>query len=245
MAFMKTIAELHKKHLKADVYILGSGPSLRFLPESFFRNKITIGLNYAYKSIRPHYSITIHPYIIPIRRDDWNCQWITKTKESDKSWAIHKANDNISDFYLFNNNNDLLDFTYLESPGTSQKLYVGCGIQTGALHLAAKMGASNAILCGCDMAWIAGEHHSTDQHTQFHGHNPLDVYDEYYYYTVKVREQLRQLYGMNTFSMTPFLGRVIERDYCKLKEELSLPDLPKPKDIEHVKRTTSLQKTFI
>ncbi len=241
---MRSIAELHKKHLKADIYVLGSGPSLRFLPESFFENKITIGLNYAYRVIRPNYSITIHPYVIPIQRESWNCSWITKTKISDDSWKIHKANNNVEHFYLFNNNNDPANFDYLAEPGTSHSLFVGCGIQTGAIALAAKMGASNVILCGCDMAWIGGDHHSIDQHTQFHGLNPLDVYDEYYYYTAKVRKEVKRLYGCNVLSLSPFLGRNTERDYSYLKEQYSLPELERPKDIEHVKRITPLQTKY-
>jgi hypothetical protein len=242
---MRTISDLYKKHLKSDIYIVGSGPSLRFFPENFFQNKITIGLNYAYKSIRPMYSITVHPYIIPIRQSDWNCEWITKTKTSDNSWSIHKNNGNVDAFYLFNNNNDPLDFSYLTVPGTSQNLFVGAGIQTGALHLAARMGACNAILVGVDMGLTAGGHHATDQHTQFHGYSAQAVYDEYYYYTVKLRTELKRLYGMNIVALTPFLGKDIERDACHLKQELNLPDLPKPVEVEHVKRTTSLITNFI
>jgi hypothetical protein len=241
---MRSISALHKKHLKSDIFILGSGPSLRFLPENFFRGKVTIGLNYAYKHIKPVYSITIHPYIIPIKRSDWNCQWITKVKGTDHSWNLHTINSNVDHFYIFNNNNNPTDFSYLAEPGTSQNLFVGCGIQTGALALAARMGATNAILCGCDMGQIAVDHHSSDQHTQFHGLDPELVYDEYYFHTVKVREELRRLYGMNIINLSPFLGQDTIRDYYKLKAELDLPNLDKSKEIEHVKRTTPLQTDF-
>jgi hypothetical protein len=242
---MPSIADLHKKHLKQDIYVVGSGPSLRYLPIEFFKDKITIGLNYAYRLFSPTYSLTIHPYIIPIQRKDWNCKWITKTKPTDQSWNLHTTNRNTKYFYLFNNNNNPLDFGFLSRPGASKELYVGCGIQTGALSLAAKMVAANAILCGVDMGLTGGEHHSTDQHTQFHGHSSQQVYDEYYYYTVKLRERLKELYGMNSLSLTPFLGKDVERDCKRLKEFKKLEDLPEPREIEHVKRTTPLVTDFL
>src|SRR5688572_652999 len=149
---MHQLKELRKRHLKEDIYIVGTGPSLRLFPFDYLKSKTVIGLNQAYKHFdKLDYCLTIHPYLIPLEKFEWNCKWITKVKITDENWQLHTFRKNDKDFYIFNNNNNLKNFDYIHPEKRGENdLYVGAGIHTGAMHLAALMGAKNIILVGCD-----------------------------------------------------------------------------------------------
>lgn len=240
----RLIKEFFGKHKEETIYVVGTGPSMRVFPLEVFNDKITIGLNQAFKFFKPTYSITVHPYLIPYDRAEWNCNWVTKVKPTCEGWNKHVEIGNRPYLYLFENNNKATDFSYFRNHN-SYKLFVGRGIQSGAIHLAALMGAKYCFLVGCDCCSLDYEHHAIDQHTEFHNHPEWDIYQEYYYYTVKCRELALERFGMNVLSLTPFIGLpMFEKDYNHLKTKHKLPVLPKPKDIEKVKRHTDLIKKY-
>lgn len=236
---MLSISNLYKKHKGKEIFIVGTGPSNRLFPFEYLKDKITISLNQAYKYFRPTYSLTIHPYLIPIKKSEWNCKWITKVKESDHSWEDHIKAENDKCFFLFNNSND---WDTLKTPGDSNKLFVGCGIQTGAIHLAAKMGAKTAILIGVDCCVLNAEHHGKDQHVEYHGYKSFEVLNEYMYYTVRLKKLIKEQYKMNVLSINPFVGLAnIEEQY----KYANLEHLPLPKEVENNVRTTTVVRDFI
>lgn len=244
---IKEIDQLYGKHKNEAIYILGTGPSMLPFPKLFFRDKLTVGLNQAFKLFDSlTYSITVHPYIIPTNLP-YNTQWITKRKTNCKGWKEHVRLKNYKHFYLFDNNDSPDDFNLLQCNKRSNRLYVGRGIQTAAMHLAAILGASYAVLCGVSMgAYGLTDHHGLDQHTEFHGISPEIVYKEYYYYSVKVRELLRKTFGIQFLTLTPFLGEHYNTlDYTKLCNELNLPKLPEPKDVEFFPRKGNIVSDFI
>jgi hypothetical protein len=240
-----TIKSLFKIHKDETIYIVGTGPSMRVFPLDFLSGKITIGLNQAFKFFQPIYSITVHPYLIPYDHTTWNCKWLTKVKPTCEGWLKHVAKGNRKHFYLYENNDKAEDFSYFHN-GNSYKLFVGRGIQTGAIHIAALMGAKNCILVGCDCCQLDFEHHALDQHTEFHGHPDFEIYQEYYYYTVKCRELALQKFSMRVLSLTPFIGLPLyEKDYEHQKQFLKLEKLPPPKDIERAKRHANPIKNYL
>lgn len=217
-------------------YIVGTGPSLRLFPKQFLKHdfrKTIFGLNYAYKYIQCTYNITIHPEVIPKTWYD-ECQpWIVKKNKEPKPSEPHDL------IYWFDNNKNIFDYSYLTSKDDT--LYVGRGIQTAALCLAAKMGFKTAILVGCDMCYLGPEnnrhHHFNDQPIQLHGLSPEEVYTEYYTNTAIVRYKLKKAYEMETLSMSPFLGLGHhERDYRRLCGEYDLPSITTGEDISKYNR---------
>lgn len=241
---MPQLIDLYKAHTGKDIYIIGTGPSLKLFPLAWLKDKITIGLNQAYKLFSPTYSLTIHPYLIPIERKKWDTKWLTKTKLSDESWKYHLNNGNVEKFYLFNNNNNPLNFDYLY-PNKRPKngLYVGCGIHTGAMHLACLMGAKSVYLIGCDFDYHEKTFHANNQHIELHQYSPSEVFQEYYYYAEKVQRELELLYKCSIFALSHILGNSIYTEKT-LKKAGHLAQEP-PKIIENVKRTTPLTRDFI
>lgn len=229
---MNYVILLNDTHENETIYIVGTGPSTRVFPFSFLEDKITIGLNYAWQLFEPTYSITIHPETIPFNRKKWkSTKWICKIKLDNKAWKIHKRQKNIQHFYNFNSNDhNVLNFSYIEKG--CDKLYVGRGIQTGAVVLAAKMGAKNIILIGCDFCPLDQEHHGSDQHIRLTQYPLCDIYKEYYYYTVKVREEVKKIYDAEVLNLSPFIGsNYAEIDYQRLKQINNLPEQNEPREL--------------
>ena len=183
------ISELWDKHKGKTIYILGTGPSVRCYSNlnKILNGKIVIGLNEAYKYYDCIYNLTIHPDLIPDNRETLVAgKWIIKPKGK---YGDIKQHD--SRFYVFQNNKDVYDFSYITK--VKGRLYVGRGIQTAAMVLAAQMGASLIVLIGCDFSQLGPDHHSHETHVEFHGLLSQEVYQEYYQNTAIVRSKLRDI----------------------------------------------------
>lgn len=223
------IQEFWDVHPGATIYIVGTGPSMRIFPPEFFRNKITIGLNQAYKyPIAFWYHLTIHPELIP--EVTKSGRWFTKRKPPRDDLTLADPN-----IVVFQNNKDVKDFSYVEK--TPDCLYVGRGIHTAAIVLAAQMGAAYAVLVGVDCSQLGPDHHGHAQHVQWHGMEPKAVYDEYRAYGVEVRRRVQERYGMRTLTLNPYMGvDQYEEDYKEQLRWIGLEPLPYPKDVSKYKR---------
>lgn len=208
------IDTLWDKHKGETCLIVGTGPSIAFYPPGFIKSladhHCSIGLNESYCYLDCKYHISIH-YEHIAKRPKLN--WITKHKPSDikldlSKYIIFKSN--------LQHNLPVTDFK-LAANRSSGSLYVGRGIHTAAMTLAAHMGCSTGILIGADFGSIGPRHHGHSQDVQFHGLEPDQVYNEYYENAVKLREVLYSRFGITFISLSPFLGlHNPERDHVYL-----------------------------
>jgi len=219
------ISLLANRHAKSDVYIVGTGPSLRVFDKQYLSDKITIGLNQAWKQLPTVYSISVHPELVieyEKSKTKNKTNWVVKQKGE----FINKSLDD-PEYYIFKTVDR--DFSIFTKP-KADHLFIGRGVQQTAMHLAAVMGAKNIILVGVDMTDVGGDHHGHDQHVKFHGLDPKSVYAEYRDYTAKARQELRKL-KINVMTLSPFIGSCdASEDYTRICAELRLPKLPKPED---------------
>lgn len=240
---MPLINELWNRHKGGEIYIVGTGPSLRFFPAEFFKGKTTIGLNQAYKTIKNlTYNLTVHSNeLIPDNFPERNQIWITKEKGSFQRRRLpQKKKERI---FWFVSNSNVKDYSYCKENSAAIRgaadcgLYVGRGIQTAGLILAARAGARTAFLVGIDCSPIGADHHVTGQSVRFHGLPPMAVYREYYLNTRHIRDIVFNYYGMNVVSLTPYIGLpYYEEDYNHLVGSRGLEKLPPAKDDSHYKR---------
>lgn len=230
------IDDIHTVRNSVDrtVYIIGTGASLRCMPLDFFCGKLTLGLNQAWRHLPTTFSITAHPELL----DDYEkaaatsgfknrTQWIVKKKPPRAHLELNDPN-----FYVFGTSTDLA--AVRERPADT--LYLGEGIQTTAMDLAARMGARTVVLVGCDAKKLRGDYHAHDQHVRWLGVKPEQQYALYRKNTAQVRTVLRTL-GVAVISLSPFIGiDAGEEDYNRLCSELKLSPLPPPKDTSPYKR---------
>jgi hypothetical protein len=219
------IGALNNIHRGKEIYIVGTGPSLRTFPVEYFHSKITIGLNQAWKHFSPTYSITVHPELV--------LEYEKSPRPPKTKWIVKKkrplGNISLNDrrYYVFNTvDRDLKIITHKKE----DHLFLGRGVQQTAMHMAALMGASYIFLVGVDMTDLCGDHHGHDQHVRFHGLPPADVYKEYRKYTAAVRKELRKI-NVKVLNLTSLLSAYDgSEDYRRLCDELSLDKLPEPVD---------------
>lgn len=220
--------------LNRDVYIIGTGPSMRVTSLGWLKGKFTIGLNQAWRYFLGQdfdldYSITVHPELLDEylheRRRASSMRWLVRCRGrqyDDPDHYVFDARDNVS--VLKNNPADTL--------------FIGRGVQCAAMHLAAIMGARSIHLIGVDMASLGGDHHGHEQHVQFYGLSPRAVYKEYRHWTSLVRDQLWRLYGIPVFSSSPLLGAEGAQDeYTQLVSKRGLKPLRVASDITSQRRT--------
>lgn len=245
---LRCVSELNNRHAGTDIYILGTGASVRVFPLSFLSGKIVIGLNMAWKLFPVQYAITIRPELnIPefMERESARPEiiWVTKynklTSDPQKKFVM----ENRDRFFMYRTDGKkntaapdqpsdvgrILDWVRNSS---DNYLYLWSSISQSAVNLAANMGAKNIILVGCDNCSLFGNHHAHNQHTMWKGAEPNFRYRQYYEGLAEVRAALRAR-GVNLLSLTPFMSlEHPEEDFKCLCEELDKPLLIKNEDIK-------------
>ncbi|MBI3315543.1 MAG: hypothetical protein HYZ87_01025 [Candidatus Omnitrophica bacterium] len=233
---MKKVTELYGLHAGEDIYIIGTGPSLRVFPLSLFEGRVTIGLNNAHEKVPVRYSVTVHPDLyVPefigsqsaLGPMDWIVPY-EKTKNLVSPEQFRRAEER---FYFFDSNgrknsqppHEPSDagrvLEWVKKP-SGNFLYLWSSIAQTAANLAANMGAKNIFLVGCDSAALLDNTHCFAKPTRWKGASPAVRYRQYYEGLAEVRAALRER-GVNLVSVTPFmgLGRT-EEDFKRLCGEL-------------------------
>ncbi len=244
---MRLVSELYGRHDGADIYVVGTGTSMRVFPHALLADKITIGLNQAWKLMPVSYGITMMPNLnipelMPGEAPHPDITWVTKRSKVKALCTPEQLAEADARFFSFETDGRA-SITGLDEPSEAgrvldwvrkphpEKLYLWTSISQSAVNLAANMGARNIFLVGCDNAALADNHHAHDQHTMWKGEDPNVRYLQYYEGLAEVRAALRTR-GVNLVSLTPFLKLDDpERDFSRLCGELERPGLVHNKDI--------------
>ena len=244
---MKPVAELYGRHEGADIYVVGSGTSMRVFPVEFLEDKVTIGLNMAWRSAPVRYGITIGPHLnvpefMPGEEPRPEIVWVTREAKAAAVLTPDQFAYANERFYTYETpgwtEGEPLDeppqggrvLEWLERP-TGNWLYQWSSISQTAVNLAANMGARNVILVGCDNCSLVGNHHGHQQHTKWLGADPLHRYRQYYEGLAEIRTVLRRR-GVNLMSISPFLKLDdAEGDFVRLCDELGQPLVVQGEDI--------------
>jgi hypothetical protein len=235
----KWVTELYGKHEGKDVYVVGTGPSLRVFPTEFLHNKITIGLNRAWESVGVRYGITIHPELnIPEYMSGESrrpaMQWITKfeklkavatpeqSEKAKKKMFFFKTEGKPNTAVSWQPSDSGRVIDWVRSP-VDKHLYQWSSISQTAINLAANMGAKNIILVGCDGGDLGGNHHAKQQHTRWKGISPDERYAQYREGIREVASAVRER-GVGLMSLTPFSALFdLEREFTQICGEKRRP----------------------
>jgi len=252
---MRPVTELYDRHRGSEIYVVGTGASMRVFPTGFLADKITIGLNMAWKVAPLTYGITIGPHLnVPEflgEQPHPEITWITKRAKARAVLTPEQFEYADRHFYAYeshgkpntqptdepNDEGRVLD--WIRQP-TGVKLYQWSSISQTAVNLAANMGATTIVLVGCDNRSLVGNHHAHEQHTKWLGADPDRRYGQYFEGLAEVRSALR-VRGVDLVSMSPFL-RVGDADdeYSALCDELGEPRLLSGDDISDVDHPSRL-----
>lgn len=214
MRQLKSFKDIHKDE---DIYVLASGKSIDFLDQSFFDDKIVIGVNQVYRWRECQYLL---------RKE---CMMIDQVLEESPN-SIHFISigncggGNMTNLQFVKTKNLMSDnvvlYPHVVNRGSipdalpEHELITSHSTITTAIHLAAYMGAKNIILVGHDCGILDGEcnfqgYHEGSPYT----HNPkwyagwLKIIESQ---TIKLRRLLKEKFGCNIVSLNPFVNLGLE-----------------------------------
>ena len=207
---MKPIRELKNIHEGYDIYVVASGASADFIDQSFFDNKIAIGVNEVWKRF---YNLD---YVVrkESRRMDEaisaSRQFGFKTIASAHNCGTLKYAKNEGADYVFEHLDNALEIIDLSVIGTD-KIVVSYSTITSAIHVAAYMGAANIILVGHDCGTLDGKTNIAGYAESIAG---ARFYREFLTViepqTLALRAKLKEVYGCNLYSLNPFVNFGLE-----------------------------------
>lgn len=207
---MKPIGELKNIHEGHDIYVVASGASAGFIDQSFFDNKIAVGVNEVWKRFRNL------DYVVrkESRRMDEaisaSRQFGFKTIVSAHNCGALKYAKNGGADYVFEHLDNALEQIDLSVVGTDM-IVVSYSTITSAIHVAAYMGAANIILVGHDCGTLDGN-------TNIAGYAEAIAGAQFYRkfltviepQTLALRAKLKEVYGCNLYSLNPFVNFGLE-----------------------------------
>ena len=217
----KNIINFKNCHKNKDIYVIASGKSIDFIDNSFFKDKILIGINQVYKKIQCNYLVRKEQKLIDqIIKDNPNITHFISQYDCGigKKNNVNIYSDNVV-IYEHNINKEIVP-TNLPKDG---QLLVSWSTITTGLHLAAYMGAKNIILIGHDCGTINGEANFLGYHTdssyKIAHKNGKEDYIKWLKNiesgTLKVRKLLKEKYKCNIYSINPFINFGLEGNIYK------------------------------
>lgn len=223
---MRNLIEFKNCHEGNDIYVLASGKSADFLDNSFFSNKIVIGINQAYKKVNCNYLVRKEAELIK--------EILSNTHKNTVHFISQGALGNCQKEYrlqtlralkgvdttnvvLYHHNQNVAYSTLTTLPPDDMLLVTYSTITTG-IHLAAYMGAKNIVLVGHDCGTINGEcnfvGYHTDETYKIAWKNGKSDYKEWLKCientTIRLKYILKEQYDCNVCSLNPFINFNLE-----------------------------------
>jgi hypothetical protein len=149
--------DLRHRH-SGDVWVVGSGASLSFLPVSFFDGKVVVATNLAAAGLGLSAAVTYvhsHYHENVFQQQAEHPDWVFVAPYGDKGFLgrPERLAENVV-YYPHVPTGD--EFTDPYKAWDRDGLVVGSSSIHGSMHLAAYLGASNVILVGADCATFDG-----------------------------------------------------------------------------------------
>lgn len=219
---MKKLEDYKNIHHNMDIYILASGKSVDFIDNSFFYNKIIIGINQVFKKIKCNYLVRKENKLLKevVDLNPNTIHFISKgncgSNTDSNLQFVNKHFKNNNNIVIYNHNQNLKNI-----PNTikEDELIVSQSTITTGIHLAAYMGAKNIILVGHDGGMINGECNFKEYHNDetYKIAWPKNGKKDYIKWvkniendTILLKKILNKKYGCNIVSINPFINFNLE-----------------------------------
>ena len=220
---MLNIVNLKNIHQGDDIWVLGSGPSMNFISNSFFKNKTTIAVNEVCEHINCDY-VVVKDLSQDFESVINNLPYITKVIASKHECGNTHQSLNRFNFphYIFEHTSKIgRDRIPDEWPDVnnidefSDKIVVSYSTITSAIHIAAYMGARNIIIGGHDCGTIDGKctidgYYNKSKPIPGNMDDYVKWLSNIENHTAMVCEKLKEVYGCNIHSINPFINMNLE-----------------------------------
>jgi len=196
------LADVQELFYGSDIYVIGSGKSLDYYEPAFFKDKLTIGVNFGWslKLDRVDYMVT--KYHAHAR--DWVESDRVGTMVVTRGERGHHDLEAISDdrMLVVDHNHNTVEKWNGEWPENG--LVATHSSITMAMHLAAVLGASTIVMVGADCGVLDGEPNLGDYNKERRS-NQFAMFESFDKQNQKVANIIREKYGASVISLSPFV----------------------------------------
>lgn len=202
-----------------DIYIVGSGKSIDFLPKDFFYDKIIIGVNYVYKKIPCNYIVTVHHEVANEAHSEGQIV-ITSQKDRQIENTGTQLNKEIYTYkhVIFSNTDDV----NIEVLDKRSYCLAGATSVIPAMNIAKIFGAKNIILCGVDCGIINGEANLSEYRGKADYSKGVLLNNEKQ--IIKVANHFRKT-GIGVYSINPFINFGLEGNKYEKEKNNDKPNI--------------------
>lgn len=196
----------------AEIWVIGSGATMKHIKPYFFSGKITIAMNevglfFPASYVVCHHFESIYPNIekgnivIAPKHDQGFPAYYTLEEYIAPKTLFKGKTERL--FYFNHGKREKGDAELQYEPQGEAALAMATGCMTEALSFAEYLGAKSVILCGIDVGKIDGADNFTGYPTKF------DRYELYRSGLVEMAKRLRAK-GISVHSLNPFAGLFLE-----------------------------------
>ena len=202
-------SELEGLHDGETLWVLGSGPSLNYIDGAFFDDKVIVSSNYSAQAfgVVPAYAFThYHHEALKLTSETGLVVTIQKDTLTHKPWQ----NEQPDNLLLAETKNQTpvgssWDPFETHTPEPHQIAYGSSSIH-GTMHLAAHLGASTIIMVGADCGTIDDQVNVNNYPAKSHDFS-FPVYNRH---IIALKHWLKENYGVNIYSLNPFVNLNLE-----------------------------------
>ncbi len=194
-------------HKGEDIYIIAAGKTTDYYAESFFNNRVTIGVNNVWLKFK-NIDYNIYRDTPPIQCSLDVPNIVSEYRGSNKSWGKNSEHldesRNVTYFSHNQNEGERINMSGVHPHG--DKLAVSFSTITSAIHLAAFMGARAVFLVGHDCA-ILNDRSTMDGYPMSKEFAPYNRFmSEIFNQTILMRDYLKKEYSAEVITLSPFVG---------------------------------------
>jgi hypothetical protein len=232
----KSIADLKGIWKGEDVYVVGSGSSVdRFRGLGFLEGKKVIAMNDVWKWVRADFMICTHADTFTRARGQ-GLKCVVSALDLHEGGGTPNDVETPEDYFVFGTGK-VFDFEKnLEDLGSDDRLCLGNTISVAAVNLAAHLGAKTIFLIGVDCAAIEGkvnfgEYFNRAEIPQMQASGSIEAWrlhmNDAFVRNVRelsaVRARVKEVYGADVVSITPFIG--LKCEGVSVKDQLSAAEV--------------------
>lgn len=218
----KSIKPFRNIFKNETIYVIASGKSLDYVDNSFFDDKVTVGINQSYKKIVPDFVVR-KDALQKYSKDKIDaiqivsCGGCGGNNKSNKNYIEQNKLENT---FYFNHdpNNCSKKEIVIDCNMDNDKLCVSWSTITSGIHFSAYLGAKNIVLCGHDCGMINNE-------VNFKGYQLNNDYphwktkekytnwvscDTIEQQSINLKRELKSKFGINVVSLNPFINFNLE-----------------------------------
>ena len=207
----KYLKELKGFHQGQDIYVLGSGASMNYMPKSFFYGKITVGVNRAHKFFHCKYTV-----VKDFHTARGCVSWLNSMEKYNSVMIAtefankydHKFNTNRHEYYIapVGKWSGVIDPSLIDT----DKMVNSHSTITTAIHVAYYMGAANIILCGADCGLLDAATNISEYYNEESSRSAQSMSHPYQLMNIQAMKILLGRRGCNVVSLNPFVNIGLE-----------------------------------